>query len=425
MKFIFNILAISCLYIATVWAQSTHIGFPLPAATLKFGKKFTFQLVRPNSIEGSIEVGIAIALLGCPVSQGPVCPSPTSQLGEILYTGPFNPTVEAAVARLHLIGGGPAPVLELNNITPANRVDFGRRPRTAPAHSTSSSTTRARSERLSTNGERRSGTWDEVNLVDHNFVSFLIAWLVESTYRTESRFLSRPATCSITRARDASAGLPRTKGAALFVLDGGTLSASGRDFETRDGDVPCASLLLPTPYSVTCRVRRTSGVVIDVQGFRCHGRRASYGNRTQTAGLRTSSTDSRAAYKASSVWTRASRRDVPESCRGGGRSASLGSPATAYLFTQSARAGVWMRARLRDLEVSRGSSAYRASCAARRRASVFCAPRPVRPLVFLEPSTGIVQELRCVVRTRRTGVGGRLRDLLRLHASRTCAHSLV
>ncbi|KAF7338768.1 hypothetical protein MSAN_02199300 [Mycena sanguinolenta] len=143
MKFILSILTISCLYIATVWAQSTHIGFPLPGTTLHFGKKFTFQLVRPNSIEGSIEVGIAIALLGCPVSQEPVCPPPSSQLGEILYTGPFNPTVQArgmfyenftltvpeadffsspgrgqlAVARLHLIGGGPAPVLELNNIT--------------------------------------------------------------------------------------------------------------------------------------------------------------------------------------------------------------------------------------------------------------------------------------------------------------------
>ncbi|KAJ6469391.1 hypothetical protein C8R45DRAFT_1166999, partial [Mycena sanguinolenta] len=138
-----NTLTLSCLYIATVSAQASRIGFPLPGATLKFGTNFTVQLVRPDSIEGSIEVGIAIALLGCPVSQEAVCPSPANQLGEILYTGPFNPAFQGpnmfyenftltvpeadffsspgrgqlAVARLHLIGGGPEPILELNNIT--------------------------------------------------------------------------------------------------------------------------------------------------------------------------------------------------------------------------------------------------------------------------------------------------------------------
>ncbi|KAF7348336.1 hypothetical protein MSAN_01787600 [Mycena sanguinolenta] len=130
MKFILNILTISCLYIATVWAQASHIGFPLEGDTLKFGTNITVQIVRPNSIEGSIEVGIAIALLGCPVSEEAVCPSPAGQLGDILYTGPFAPTLQQmgmiyenftltlpaatsffgpgraqlAVARLHLIG---------------------------------------------------------------------------------------------------------------------------------------------------------------------------------------------------------------------------------------------------------------------------------------------------------------------------------
>ncbi|KAJ7673561.1 hypothetical protein B0H17DRAFT_170066 [Mycena rosella] len=123
---------------------ASHIGFPLPGATLKFNSTFTVQLVRPNSIEGSIEVGIAIGLLGCPVSQGATCPPPDAQLGSILFTGKFNPTIhpmamfyenftltvpsadsffsgtrraQLAVARLHLIGAGPSPILELNNIT--------------------------------------------------------------------------------------------------------------------------------------------------------------------------------------------------------------------------------------------------------------------------------------------------------------------
>ncbi|KAF7364931.1 hypothetical protein MVEN_00363700 [Mycena venus] len=143
MKFILNVLAVSCLYIATVWAQAAHIGFPLAGDTLHFNTNFTFQLVRPNSIQGSTEVGIAIGLLGCPVSQEAVCPSPAGQLGTILFTGQFTPTIhpmamiyenftltvpsadffpgpgraQLVVARLHLIGAGPAPILELNNIT--------------------------------------------------------------------------------------------------------------------------------------------------------------------------------------------------------------------------------------------------------------------------------------------------------------------
>jgi hypothetical protein len=135
----------------------------------KLSIKFAFSTVvkipnhrQQNSIEGSIEVGIAIGLLGCPVSQEPTCPSPEGQLGTILFTGQFNPTIhpmamfyenftltvpsadffsgpgrgQLAVARLHLIGvsvelvsifggancfdcsqAGPSPILELNNIT--------------------------------------------------------------------------------------------------------------------------------------------------------------------------------------------------------------------------------------------------------------------------------------------------------------------
>ncbi|KAJ7134909.1 hypothetical protein C8R44DRAFT_609820 [Mycena epipterygia] len=142
MRLICSILTFCSFYIATVWAQSSHIGFPLPGATLHFNTNITVQIVRPNSIEGSIEVGIAIGLLSCPTSQEATCPPPGAQLGVILFVGRFNPTIhpmakfyenftvtipssdllsvgraQLGVARLHLIGGGPSPILELNNIT--------------------------------------------------------------------------------------------------------------------------------------------------------------------------------------------------------------------------------------------------------------------------------------------------------------------
>ncbi|KAK7048628.1 hypothetical protein R3P38DRAFT_2870530 [Favolaschia claudopus] len=127
MQFTLNVLIFASLYVAAVWAQASHIGFPAPGTTLHFGTNFTLQLVRPNSIQGSTEVGIAIGLLGCPISQGPACPSPAGQLGQILYTGPFNPTIHPmamfyesftlTVPTADFSPAGPAPILELNNIT--------------------------------------------------------------------------------------------------------------------------------------------------------------------------------------------------------------------------------------------------------------------------------------------------------------------
>ncbi|KAJ7130883.1 hypothetical protein C8R46DRAFT_1235882 [Mycena filopes] len=144
MKVILNILTTFCLYAANVLAQRSFIGSPAPGATVHFGSQLTVQVVRPNSLQSSTEVGIAIGLLACPTSQEAVCPAPTSQLGRVLFTGQFAPTVhpgnsiyenftltvpsadsfggatgraQLAVVRLHLIGAGPSPVFEINNIT--------------------------------------------------------------------------------------------------------------------------------------------------------------------------------------------------------------------------------------------------------------------------------------------------------------------
>jgi hypothetical protein len=47
MKLILNIFTISCLYIATVWGQASHIGFPLAGDTIHFNANITVQIVRP------------------------------------------------------------------------------------------------------------------------------------------------------------------------------------------------------------------------------------------------------------------------------------------------------------------------------------------------------------------------------------------
>ncbi|KAJ7643908.1 hypothetical protein FB45DRAFT_283515 [Roridomyces roridus] len=148
MKFISTISTLSCLYFTTAWGQATQIALPAANSNVRLGRNFVVQIVRPNSIEGSIEVGIAIGLLTCPTSQEATCPPPSAQLGNILYTGSFTPafhemgrfyqniTVTApaeedffpvgraqlAVARLHLLGAGPSPILELNSVL-VNMVD--------------------------------------------------------------------------------------------------------------------------------------------------------------------------------------------------------------------------------------------------------------------------------------------------------------
>jgi len=122
-------------------AQASFIRIPSAGAVITAGQNITVQIVRPNSIEGSQEVGLAIGLVNCPTSP---CPTPAEEMGRVLYAGSFNPqlheipgepyqnfsvyiptvaegdstgTAQIQVARLHLIGAGPSPILELNNVT--------------------------------------------------------------------------------------------------------------------------------------------------------------------------------------------------------------------------------------------------------------------------------------------------------------------
>jgi hypothetical protein len=85
--------------------QTIELGYPTDGSVLKRGKNFTAEVILPVSddilmrhdlavtyfyqisMASCIQVGIALAVDHC---SGP-CPQPQSQLGEVLYAGPWNP----------------------------------------------------------------------------------------------------------------------------------------------------------------------------------------------------------------------------------------------------------------------------------------------------------------------------------------------
>ncbi|KIM40880.1 hypothetical protein M413DRAFT_445657 [Hebeloma cylindrosporum] len=133
-------LLTTAICILGVAAQRSFIEAPVAGAKVSAGKQFIVQLVRPNSLQGSTEVGLVIGLVSCTSDPTGACPPTSSQLGTILFNGDYNPQLheqpgrpyqnftltvpaqftrgkaQVATARFHLIGAGPSPVLELNNV---------------------------------------------------------------------------------------------------------------------------------------------------------------------------------------------------------------------------------------------------------------------------------------------------------------------
>ncbi|KAF5352837.1 hypothetical protein D9756_006102 [Leucocoprinus leucothites] len=127
-------------FATSVAAQASHIGLPTAGTRVHKGQNMTVQVVVPNSIMGSIEVGIVLSFQYCPLPNP--CPNPTNQLGSILYVGkleakfheiPGQPYENFTITipdydfwdpapaqiienRFHLIGAGPAAVLETNTV---------------------------------------------------------------------------------------------------------------------------------------------------------------------------------------------------------------------------------------------------------------------------------------------------------------------
>ncbi|KAJ4490117.1 hypothetical protein J3R30DRAFT_3277245 [Lentinula aciculospora] len=135
----YSLLAIA---ITSVIAQSANIGAPEDMSQVAAGSNFTVTIDRPDSLTGSTEVALVIALLSC--ASNP-CPGPSEELGTVLYNGPFDPefttepgttslpphenftlTVPSAfskgnaqlgVAHFYLLGASVAPILETFNTT--------------------------------------------------------------------------------------------------------------------------------------------------------------------------------------------------------------------------------------------------------------------------------------------------------------------
>ncbi|KAH0583176.1 hypothetical protein J132_05370 [Termitomyces sp. J132] len=137
------VAAVFGVLFATVKAQSINIGFPPDGTSVTPGSNLTVEIDRPDTLTGSIEVAVVIAVLSCsrfsfgciPVDQG---------MGTVLYNGGYNPQfhstapigkpphqnftvtipsnipagkAQLGVAHITLIGALNAPTLETRNIT--------------------------------------------------------------------------------------------------------------------------------------------------------------------------------------------------------------------------------------------------------------------------------------------------------------------
>ncbi|KAH0840310.1 hypothetical protein J3R83DRAFT_1321 [Lanmaoa asiatica] len=102
-----NIFLITIILVFAVvfgCSQTIELGYPIDGSVLKRGKDFTAEVILPVSntstrhelvtaylyqisMASCIQVGIALAVDNC----SGTCPQPQSQLGDVLYAGPWNP----------------------------------------------------------------------------------------------------------------------------------------------------------------------------------------------------------------------------------------------------------------------------------------------------------------------------------------------
>jgi len=135
-----SFLTLASLAVSAAFAQNVQIGFPDPNSYVTAGKNITVQVEQPDTIASLQPIVIVISMLLC---QSTPCPAPSSELGNVLFTGPFNPqfppppttqhipqqnyTVQVpsfpsgskaqlSVTELILIGAGPSPQLEFAKV---------------------------------------------------------------------------------------------------------------------------------------------------------------------------------------------------------------------------------------------------------------------------------------------------------------------
>jgi len=128
-------------------AQRIAIGAPADGTSVAAGSNFTVEVDRPNSLTGSQEIAVVIGLSSCANRPGGNCASLNASdvLGSILHSGPYTPQYQSVsgqgfkppyqnfsvqvpstmtkglasltVTHLSLVGAGPFPFLETQNIT--------------------------------------------------------------------------------------------------------------------------------------------------------------------------------------------------------------------------------------------------------------------------------------------------------------------
>ncbi|TFK49566.1 hypothetical protein OE88DRAFT_1662087 [Heliocybe sulcata] len=136
-----SVFVLACLA-ASAMAQSIDIGAPANGSLVSSGTNIVVEVDRPDTLTGSQEVAIVIAIRSC---FGGVCANPADVLGSILYTGSFNPAFTSepgtgskpphqnisvaipstlqsgpatlSVTHLSLVGAGPFPLFEIKNVT--------------------------------------------------------------------------------------------------------------------------------------------------------------------------------------------------------------------------------------------------------------------------------------------------------------------
>ncbi|CAK5274297.1 unnamed protein product [Mycena citricolor] len=86
---LFSFLSLALLSVSGALAQSIEIGAPLPKSKLESGCNFTVEVDRPDTLTGSTEVAIAIALKSNTAPYG---------IGDLLYIGSYNPQFHTGAA---------------------------------------------------------------------------------------------------------------------------------------------------------------------------------------------------------------------------------------------------------------------------------------------------------------------------------------
>ncbi|KAG2087452.1 uncharacterized protein F5147DRAFT_588092, partial [Suillus discolor] len=69
-------------------AQTIELGFPQNGDNFSPGQQVTAQVIKPQAMAPTVQVGIALAIDHC---ENGSCPDPADGLGFYLYAGPWTP----------------------------------------------------------------------------------------------------------------------------------------------------------------------------------------------------------------------------------------------------------------------------------------------------------------------------------------------